>query len=139
MRNSRNFIISLLVLCTCACSGGKSSQEYHEALMIHEEIVSVEAETRSIFDSLNQVLARDSTLLAYREEVEALSREMEEWERNVVAVGSEADHDGHHHHQHAGRPDLTDQQMLEVQKELRLQLQSISDRVSDLVERMMDR
>jgi len=133
-------VISILLsftVFTIACSSGKPSPEIVSAQELYEEVLLLETETHSIFDSLEQVMARDSTLAVYSDELTALKAEFDEWEETVVDMGEGGHEDHHHPHAHQPRPELTDQQLLDVQRESRAQLLSISERLSGLVERMM--
>jgi predicted RNase H-like nuclease (RuvC/YqgF family) len=137
--NFKPFLLIAMVF-GISCSPGKAGEDYQKAFEAHEELLAIEAETRSIFDSMEQILARDTTLAVFSEELKTLSAKLEAWENRVVAVGEEADHEDHHHpHSHRGSQSLTDTELSQLQETLRTELDEITSEVSALVEKMMDR
>ncbi|MEQ8415384.1 MAG: hypothetical protein RIB71_12995 [Imperialibacter sp.] len=137
--NFKPFVL-IIILLGFSCSPGKPGKEYQQAFEAHEELLATEAETRSIFDSMEQILARDTTLAVFSEELKALSAKLEAWEEKVVAVGEAADHKDHYHpHNHIKIETLTENELSELQKNLKAELDAITSEVSTLVERMMDR
>lgn len=132
-----------LIFCSFAlsfCSAPKPSEDVLKASQLYEETLGLAGETRSIFESLEQVMARDTSLLVFEAELRALSEAMAAWDKNAVGVGQEDDHSEHHHHHlHAEATDLSDAELLRRQQVMRRELEEISDRVSSLVEKMMDR
>jgi predicted RNase H-like nuclease (RuvC/YqgF family) len=137
--NFKPFLLITMVF-GISCSPGKAGEDYQKAFEAHEELLATEAETRSIFDSMEQILARDTTLAVFSEELKTLSAKLEAWENRVVAVGEEADHRDHHHpHSHRGSQSLTDTELSQLQEKLKTELDEITSEVSALVEKMMDR
>lgn len=119
------------------CTSSDPSIEWQKAWEIHEEIIAMESETRSIFDSVEQVIASDSSLRQYSGELTQLDSEMKQWESAVIEVGEETLHENHPH-AHLSAKELTDAQLLEVQNQQKAKLATISRRLSNLVEKMMN-
>jgi hypothetical protein len=123
-----------------ACQSGTSSEEYQQAFDLHEDLLAMESETRSILESVEQILARDSSMAVFAEELTTLTTELREWEARVVAVGQDEDHSEHDHaHSHEVDSELEHADLLALQKAQIGQLEQITDKVSALVEKMMDK
>ncbi|CAD5258616.1 MULTISPECIES: hypothetical protein [unclassified Imperialibacter] len=137
--NFKPFLLIAMVF-GISCSPGKAGEDYQKAFEAYEELLATEAETRSIFESMEQILARDTTLVIFSEELKTLSTKLEAWEEKVVAVGKETDHRDHHHpHSHQTSQSLTDTELSLLQDKLKTELDEITSEVSALVEKMMDR
>lgn len=131
-----------------AC-GGKSAKDdpiLQEAAKIHEEAHEIQEgiePTVAQFDSLKTLLTNKKTTLADSlaaqadEAVASLDKikaDLESWEENLVVVpGMEHDHEheGHNHeghdhkHDHKPAPDVTPEQMLDIQKEIKKNIEAI--------------
>lgn len=126
--------IVILFFATAACVQNRPTEDFNQAELIYNQSVELEMEVRSIFRSLEQVLARDSTLAEYDSELKALSEEMGEWEQEIFRVGEgeTAEPLGHQH----PVKELPDAEMHARQKKLNVQLSSLSDRLIALMEKM---
>ena len=141
------------LLFTACCSlftacGDKKDPKMEEAGKIHLEAMEIEEtlhEQVEGIDSLKIVLndkkktvtdaaaiaSIDSTVAA----LDAVAKSFEEWEENLVEVpGLAHEHHHHegeeHHHDHKPAPDVSGDQMIEIQKEIKANIQKIK---SDLV------
>ncbi len=134
------FSAAVLIFFATACTSDKPTQEYLAAFDTHEELLTIETETRSIFESIEQVLARDTSLSSFSAELQSLKDQLNTWEEKVIAVGGNAEHEGHlHDHNHLNSSQISDEELLTLQKSLHAEIDSLSSEVSALVERMMDR
>ena len=125
---SHGIFLILLFLCF-ACKTKTNDQLLIEAARIHNEVmVSVE----ELEVEISRV-AQDSTGLVPPDSITAWNEAIEKWEAEMVEVpGNESysdhAHGEHHHHDH--KPlEVTSEQMLSIQKDLKVRLAGIIDRV----------
>ncbi len=115
-------IVPLFMLC---CSAPKKEDTLLiEAAQIHQEAVTLAIQ-------LEEQLANDATSL--KDSVIIWQEAIEKWESNLVEVpGNEnGEHHAHVHHDHGKQlPELTSEQMLAIQKELKAQLDNIKSRIN---------
>ncbi|WP_420155401.1 hypothetical protein [Siphonobacter sp.] len=124
----------------------KENPQLKEAAAIHNEaheiMESIEPEVKSL-DSLQsalankQIAAKDTA--AFASAVAALDKvqtDFKAWEENLVTVPGmehehEHEHEGHgegehhHHHEHKKAPDVTPEQHVEIQKEIKKSIEQI--------------
>ena len=136
------FIGLCLGLALTACSE-KKDPKMEEAGKIHLEAMKIEetiAEEIETADSLENILVekkkslKDATTIASIDStIAAINRTQaafEEWEENLVEVPGLA-HEHHHgegeehHHDHKPAPDLSPDQMLEIQKATKANIEKI--------------
>jgi hypothetical protein len=139
----------LLVSC-----GDKKDPKMEEAGKIHLEAIEIEEtlhEQVEGIDSLKIVLndkkktvtdaaavaSIDSTVAA----LDAVAKSFEEWEENLVEVpGLAHEHHHHegeeHHHDHKPAPDVSGDQMIEIQKEIKANIQKIKSDLASAEERV---
>ena len=139
----------LLVSC-----GDKKDPKMEEAGKIHLEAMEIEEtlhEQVEGIDSLKIVLndkkktitdaaavaSIDSTVAA----LDAVAKSFEEWEENLVEVpGLAHEHHHHegeeHHHDHKPAPDVSGDQMIEIQKEIKANIQKIKSDLASAEERL---
>jgi hypothetical protein len=125
----KNRTLTLTILLITACSGGRGDDVLmKEAARVHNETMALavlveEAINNGEADSTNTI--SNDSIVYWRQLFEA-------WERDVVEVpGNEAHHThagGSHHHDHTP-PDVTAEQMLEIQKTLAKRMSDLSRRV----------
>jgi hypothetical protein len=110
------------------CSAPKKKDALlEEAAKIHNEAVEL---AKQLEDELSQ-LARDTTYM--RDSLESWRVAIEKWENNLVEVpGNEShDHKSHDHHYHGKQQsELTSDQILSIQNELKAQIDSIKSRIN---------
>lgn len=139
----------LLVSC-----GDKKDPKMEEAGKIHLEAMEIEEtlhEQVEGIDSLKIVLndkkktvtdaaavaSIDSTVAA----LDAVAKSFEEWEENLVEVpGLAHEHHHHegeeHHHDHKPAPDVSGDQMIEIQKEIKANIQKIKSDLAKAEQRL---
>jgi len=147
------------LLFTACCSlftacGDKKDPKMEEAGKIHLEAMEIEEmlhEQVEGIDSLKIVLndkkktvtdaatvaSIDSTVAA----LDAVAKSFEEWEENLVEVpGLAHEHHHHegeeHHHDHKPAPDVSGDQMIEIQKEIKANIQKIKSDLASAEERV---
>lgn len=141
-----------LLLTSC---GDKKDPKMEEAGKIHLEAMEIEEalhEQVEGVDSLKIVLndkkktvtdaaavaSIDSTIAA----LDAIAKSFEEWEENLVEVPGLAHehhhHEGeeHHHHDHKPAPDVSGEQMIEIQKEIKTNIEKIKSDLASVEERL---
>jgi len=124
MRSSFLFAVQCAV---AACQSPQTSDELKQAGKIHLHALALSAKLENSLDSLGQTTTVPPDSLA------AWKRELKAWEENLVEVPGlepehDHDHEGHDHH-HAAPPNITDADMLNVQKEALRQLQALEIRI----------
>lgn len=156
MNVSRFFAPALAVLVLTACTDSASEKDkalLEEAGKIHLEASEIQEAIEpelTLLDSLKtQLTARRAALKDTIAAIEAIaqitnvSAAMEEWEENAVEVpGVEHKHDhaegkGHEHHEHKKAPDVTAAQMLDIQKEIKKNIDRIQTDVRLAKEKAM--
>lgn len=116
---------SILIGCSSTGSERKGNQQ---AIALHNSMVK---KAKAIEDRLNQ-LRSDST--TNRDSVGALTEALIQWKADLIEVPGNEEHD-HHAHGHGSNqnmPQITDEQMLEVQQELDRRLSLIEKRITNL-------
>jgi hypothetical protein len=118
----------LVILALVSCTPKTSEKNInHQAIVLHNSMVK---KANHIEHRLNEI-KKDSAIS--RDSLALLSTLLARWKGELVEVPGNEDHDhaGHEHH-HGKAIDLTDEQILEIQKELDERLSSIGQRVSRL-------
>jgi copper chaperone CopZ len=140
------FVAGGAMLTSC---GDKKDPKMEEAGKIHLEAMEIEEtlhEQVEGIDSLKIVLndkkktvtdaaaiaSIDSTVAA----LDAVAKSFEEWEENLVEVpGLAHEHHHHegeeHHHDHKPAPDVSGDQMIEIQKEIKANITKIKSDLAD--------
>jgi hypothetical protein len=125
----KNRALTLTILLITACSGGRGNEVImEEAARIHNETMAlaVLVET-AIIDG-----EADSMITISHDSIVHWRQLFEAWKEDIVEVpGNEAHHThagGNHHHDHTP-PDVTAEQMLEIQKTLAKRMSDLSRRV----------
>jgi ABC-type nickel/cobalt efflux system permease component RcnA len=131
--NRISIMLGILFL-LLSCNSKKSERRQdHEAIALHNSMIK---KANEIQHRLN-VLEGDSTI--NRDSIFILSGMLEQWKRELVEVPGNEDHGDHAHHDHDHEhvhgdktSELTEEQMLEIQKELDRRLSAIGVRIMNL-------
>lgn len=136
-----------LTLLTAAC-GGNSADEatLKEAGQIHLQASAVQERIEPLMDSLaslkTQLAARQTPAAqAALADIDSVTKRFEEWEETAVEVpGQEHAHEHgegehHHHHEHKPAPQVTAAEMLDIQKELKTNIEKIDRDVRAALEK----
>jgi hypothetical protein len=117
------------MLLITACSGGRGNEVImEEAARIHNETMALavlveKAINNGEADSMNTI--SNDSIVHWRQLFEA-------WKEDIVEVPGNETHHTHagssHHHDHAP-PDITPEQMLEIQKSLARRMSDLSRRI----------
>lgn len=127
MRPYKQILICCLLAGACHSQRAKDDVTLHKAADVHNEMMK---SAHDLEDRLN-VMGRDSLSAALIDSVNVWKSLFEAWEEDVVEVpGNEAHahHEGAHHHDHK-IPEVTPDQMLVIQQELKSRLDQIRGRV----------
>ncbi|MFN8357329.1 MAG: hypothetical protein U0Y10_22925 [Spirosomataceae bacterium] len=148
MKKIASLVLVAFAVLVWACGNSlKDDPQVKEAGKLHLEASEIQEEIEPLveqIDSVNTALAEkkktlaDSSAQQAEEVIAALSKvktDFEDWEKNVFEVpGVEHNHaegeEHHHHHDHKPAPDLTPEQMLEVQKEMLKTIQGLKEAVN---------
>jgi hypothetical protein len=130
------YLLYAAVTLAVACSGIPKEEErlLKEAATIHNSAFDKAGELEEMLENLKS----DTTVIA--DSVEILLKAIEAWESQMVEVpGNEHHHDHaeegeehHHHHEHGKTLDVTAQEMLTVQQEMKRQIEAIQVRIENL-------
>jgi len=118
-----------------SCGSASEDKVLIEAAKVHDEAMTVSVEVSSALESIENHTDALSDL--QKEELDKLKQDFEEWSELVVEVpGYEHKEQHHHGHDHRHGPNelegLTPQQILDVQKELKRQIEVLNDRQQEL-------
>ena len=148
------FITLAFSLFLASCGGPKEdSPSLKEAKEVHNRMVGIASEMKDILSlktteyesRLAPLAARGDTVLASADSLVAIGlgkfsdrlfwvqTSLEEWESNLLGLPGEEHNHSHaegehaHDHSHGTNPELTDEQQLELQKELESQILILRD------------
>jgi hypothetical protein len=130
--NSKTKFILIPFLALACTSSQEKSEELLQAADIHNEMIKSAGELE---DWLDQLESNPSASVSI-DSIQAWKAELEAWETEIVEVpGNEAHHlheEGEaHDHSHHEEVQVTDQQMLTIQQDLRQRLSSLENRVKN--------
>lgn len=116
------YLFTMLIIVGCSTD---HKNEFKESAAIHNEMVKQAEELEEYIDQL------ESTTSVSRDSISVWRDAIEVWESELVEVpGNEEHHHtkGEHHHDHT-RMELTPEQLMNVQLELKSRLDEIDKRV----------
>ncbi len=133
------FILTFVFACTSTAHDSeiiKQSIELHEAALKVSQGVVDDIKT---MDALTDSLSDDTVVL--KDSLVNIKQAFDAWEESIVEVPGHDDHDHHDHHghdhdhdhDHAPSPDLTDEMVLEIQQEMKDQIEKLSKRTKALL------
>lgn len=131
LKSVRIAVAVSFVLSGCSTKPAESKAN-HEAIVLHNSMMKKADLIRYRLDELkaDSMISRDS--------VAVLSHALAQWQADIVEVPANEHHehgDHDHHaqdHGHNPPPDVTEEQMLDIQKELDERLIAIGKRVANL-------
>ncbi len=119
-----------LTIIIIGCSSGSHENKLHEqAITLHNSIMRKADQIERRLDELKNIKSVN------QDSIVALTALFNEWEADIVEVPGNDSHDhdqGAHSHSHTPAPNVTDEQMLEIQKELDVRLSVIEKRINSL-------
>lgn len=122
--------ISLIIaafLLSCA-KQSENSPQLIEANRLHLEAMKIAEQAEQKLDSL-------APLVQNRSEMDSLKKLVETWESHVIEVPGFAhahDHSGHHTHEHKAAPSMTDESMLDYQRQSRQAILELKEAIDGL-------
>jgi ABC-type nickel/cobalt efflux system permease component RcnA len=162
MKQGAYFLFILLALFILFSCGGKdekteallkeAAQWHNEAVAIHKELMpkmkEIEALKAKLTAQKDSLIGKEDNTVSQLEvqimDLENISKEMKEWMENIVEVPNNEEHHHHHEgeehehdhkHEHGAKIDLTPEQMLEVQKEMKANILKIQGKVKAILEK----
>jgi hypothetical protein len=127
-------LIYLCIILT-ACTGAKNENQYEESAGVHNEAIKLGKEVESKFRQIEQYIATETPSDAFLDSINSIKEDYLIWTGNLIEVpGNEHDHHDHaghdhHDHDHGSSTNLTPEQMLTVQTELKNQIQELNKRI----------
>lgn len=116
-------IIFFIMLMSCSFRKANEVHGFEESQKIHEEALSI---AKSVKNKLSR------QIFAEQDSVAALFRELEVWELELVEIpGHEHSHSHAHHHDHTSL-NITPEEMLKIQNELKSRVEAIQKRSESL-------
>lgn len=131
--NARTISWVATVLVTVACGGSKEDPMLKEAASVHNEAVALAG---TLEERINALQA-DTTAGISPDSIAAWNAAIKLWESDLVEVpGNEEHHhhdhgegEEHDHHHHEAAPNVTSDEMLIIQKELKARIEAIAKRI----------
>jgi hypothetical protein len=116
------------MLLMASCSSKQDKSDYRQAAIVHNAMMD---RARWIERDLN-TLHNDTLTQEVRDSLEVITNILHAWKQDVVEVpGNDMHEHNNHSHSHAQvAPEVTPQQMLEIQKELDARLSFIGKRLA---------
>lgn len=136
-----------ITLAACSSKSPKDNPVLVEANQIYLEAEAIQAEIEPQIervDSLKNLLKDQKSAEADSlvNELSKVKANFEDWEKNFFDVpGFEHNHekgDKHHHHNHTPAPKLPADKMLEVQKEIKTNIESIRSELNQTLVRVKE-
>ena len=129
-------VISVVVFAFFVSCHGENKEDAHhlqQAADIHKAMMEIEEQFENQLDSLKSF---SHHAVEIRDSLQVIEKDFELWEKNVVEVpgdDSEEAHDhGHGHHGEKENLQVTPEQMVEIQKELKSNLEKLLLRLQSI-------
>lgn len=124
----RYFIVAVVLLNLAGCRTDQDKKTLDRAFALHQEAMGVAEE----IEQQLKAYADQATSAPNPDSVQVWLAELEEWHEDVVEVpGYEHEHhhhDGEHHH-HTPAPNVSAGEMLDIQQELRREIEALRLRI----------
>ena len=131
----------LLLVFVLGCAPSKDDKLIQQSIEIHGEAMTI---GKDVKEKIKQLSAKTDGLdslmqSAIKDSVKNLEQAWEEWEASIVEVPGNEDHDHDHHdhdhdHDHSPAPDLTPEQVLEIQQDIKKRATGLNDRVQSVLD-----
>lgn len=129
-------VISVIVFAFFVSCHEENKEDAHflqQAVEIHKAMMEIEAQFESQLDSLKSF---SHHAVEIRDSLQVIEKDFELWEKNVVEVpgddSAEAHDHGHEHHHEKENLQVTPEQMVEIQKELKSNLEKLLLRLQSI-------
>ncbi len=143
------FFFQVLLISLMGCSTSSSNDplleeayQHHQAAMsIHDSVIS---KINALKQQVSTIQDEDSTANGYLRALQAIEQDFELWDESLVSVpGYETehehnhdhdhDHDHDHHHSHDELKDMSPEQVLELQKGLKVEIARLNEKADSLL------
>ncbi|GAB4113654.1 MAG: hypothetical protein OHK0057_16120 [Thermoflexibacter sp.] len=152
-------LFALLLGFSCNGKDEKSEALLREAVKWHNEAMAIHKELMPKMKAIEELKAKltaQKDSLAGKDEnaisqldaeimnLENISTEMQEWMKNIVEVPHDEEHHHHHEgeahehdhsHEHKAKIDLTPEQMLDIQKEMKANILKIQEKIKAVLQK----
>ena len=129
-------VISVVVFAffiSCHTTSEEDAHHLQQAADIHKAMMEIEEQFENQLDSLKSFSHHAAGI---RDSLQVIEKDFELWEKNVVEVpgddSGEAHDHGHGHHDEKENLQVTPEQMVEIQKELKSNLEKLLLRLQSL-------
>lgn len=129
-------VISIIIFAFFASCHGENEEDAHhlrQAVAIHKAMMEIEEQFENQLDSLKSF---SHHAVEIRDSLQVIEKDFELWEKNVVEVpgddSAEAHDHGHEHHHKKENLQVTPEQMVEIQKELKSNLEKLLLRLQSI-------
>ncbi|WP_342084631.1 hypothetical protein [Dyadobacter sp. OTU695] len=127
----RPIFLLAISLTAAACTGKeKKSPQLIEANRLHLEAIKISKELESKLESLSSHAGSD----ARKSQIDSLKNLIEMWEENMIEVpGFAHAHDhGHDAHEHKSAPPMTEESMLDYQRQSKAAIDELKEAIAKL-------
>ena len=129
-------VISVIIFAFFASCHGENEEDAHhlrQAVEIHKAMMEIEEQFENQLDSLKSF---SHHAVEIRDSLQVIEKDFELWEKNVVEVpgddSADAHDHGHEHHHEKENLQVTPEQMVEIQKELKSNLEKLLLRLQSI-------
>lgn len=142
------FFLGLFAFAMAACHTQEESPTIQEALEVHKSIRTLYQDLEDIADAKKEELktamkqakqnadtAAAEQLMSFNKQLNGIHKDLADWKENLVEVPGHCFHaegEAHEHHEQPHLKDLSDAEILELQKELEAQLKELEEKLKGL-------
>ena len=161
MKNAIKLLLAGVLVMQLACSNEaeqkakalfeQASKVHHEAVEVHNAVMKDMSQLAELKTKLTEKQnaadsAQKQAIAQAITDLENVEGKMKEWMKNLVEVPGDEhheheghnheghDHEGHEHHDHEAAKNLTPDQVLELQKEAKTNIEAIRQELANAVE-----
>lgn len=126
-------VIMFAFFISCHTTNKEDAHHLRQAADIHKAMMEIEEQFENQLDSLKSF---SHQAVEIRDSLQVIEKDFELWEKNVVEVpgddSGEAHDHGHEHHGEKENLQVTPEQMVEIQKELKSNLEKLLLRLQSI-------
>jgi hypothetical protein len=145
------YYINLLIISLLwSCNPPKENKILQEAAKIHNQAIKIHTEImpqmdelktlsekfKNQKDSLSNAQKSTKMLDSLINHIQQIELAMQDWMKNIVEVPSNEAHqhsEGAHHHDHSAKVEVSEEEMLAIQKEMLKNIQNIQKTTTELL------
>ena len=128
-------ICLLIALFGCHHDHDEHQQEMEEAAQVHKKIIDQEQKVKTLFNDLSSECKKMSEESSWCDSLDVINNDFLAWEESLVEVPGyedEHDHDHDHDHDHSQPVEVTAEEMLSIQEQLKKEIDNLLLRLNKL-------